>query len=222
MLRHRSGIRSEELRYLQLKSVVEAGVSLNAKKKYSYQGANYALARIVLAYLSGYNGVEMEFGVAAQFIGYVQQHIFDPLGVTGVEWRPDKNEPTIFYPYPPMISQGTSYGDYSLKPGSAGVHLSIAELSMFLAKLANSTVLLPAALRTEMDNDLVGWGNDVSIADFRWKGGYFPASKNKGAELQTALGKFSNGVQVIIMYNGSLGKKFMPALINTAYAAAWV
>lgn len=223
LLSHTSGIRSGARTYDELKEVVEAGIDLEDKKKREYQNGNYALARIVVAYMNGHKAgsTDQATATAQNFIKYCQANIFDPLEIPNVEWKPDADDPTEFYPNPPGDSSGTSYGDWSLRPGSAGVHLSLAELSMFVAKIAETNVLLPLARRKEMDTHGLGWDTSGNATLHR-KGGYFPGSKNGGAELHAMIGKYSNGVQIALVYNGSFEdddpKKFD---LSKAYDNAW-
>ena len=221
LLNHTSGIRSGVLTYDELKEMVEAGINL-ADKTPEYQNTNYALARIVVAYLNGHrtSNADQAAATAQNFITYAQENIFDPLQIPGVEWKPDADDPTEFYPNPPGDSTGTSYTDWSLRPGSAGVHLSLAELSNFVAKLASTNVLLPASMRTKMDTYGLGWGKGGSgKSEIYSKGGYFPGSKNGGAELHSVIGKYTKGVQVALVYNGDGATAAFD--MAKAYDAAW-
>nr|SPS05429.1 protein of unknown function [Candidatus Nitrotoga fabula] len=222
LLHHTSGIRSGVLTYDELKDMVEAGINLKDKKVPEYQNTNYALARIVVAYLNGHksSNADQASATAQNFIKYCQANIFDPLGIPGVEWKPDADDPTEFYPNPPGDSAGTSYGDWSLRPGSAGVHLSLAELSLFVAKLADTDVLLPQAIRTQMDNEGLGLGKHGSgKGEYYSKGGYFPGRKNGGAELHSVIAKYTNGVQLALVYNGDSATAQFD--MEKAYNDAW-
>lgn len=195
---------------------------LEDKEVALYNNANYALARIVTAYLAGHKTSSANQGTATAqtFISYCQTNIFDPLGIPNVEWKPVGDDPTVFYPEPPGSSTGTSYGDWSLKPGSAGVHLSLAEWSIFVDKLATTNILLPQAMRAEMDSEGLGWGKHGSgKTEHSSKGGYFPGSMNGRAELHTAIYKYANGVQLAIMYNGDGSKSKLD--VGKAYDEAW-
>jgi hypothetical protein len=131
------------------------------------------------------------------------------------EWKPESTAPTLFYPTPPGTSAGTTYGDSRLKPGSSGVHLSFAELSIFIDALTNSKMLLPATMRVQMESNDMGWGKQWD-ADFGWyhrKRGYLTSG---GAELRSGIYKFSTGVQAVVLNNGSTEADIPPA-----YNAAW-
>jgi CubicO group peptidase (beta-lactamase class C family) len=219
LLNHTSGFRGGAKFYDDLRDMVKTGIKL-ADKVPNYENCNYALARIVVAYLNDNDENPADQGKATSdnFIEYVQQNIFDRLHVPAVEWTPEAVTPTLFYPTPPGNSPGTTYGDSSLKPGSSGVHVSIAELSMFVDRLAASNVLLSSGMRTQMDSHGLGWGkvSDVKIGWYHRKRGYYPAAQNGGAELNSGLWKFSTGVQAVVLHNGHPGVD-MPK----AYDSAW-
>jgi CubicO group peptidase (beta-lactamase class C family)/uncharacterized protein YkuJ len=222
LLRHRAGFRGGAIKYDDLKALVEAGVDPANQAVREYENCNYGLARIVLAMMSGLDigDDDPEEATARQFRAYLQQFIFDPLGIPNVEWKGDEDDATVFYPDPPEDSEGTSYGDWTLRPGSAGVHLSIAELSIFVSRLADGNELLPELLRLEMDGDGLGW--DTEGGSHQRKGGYFPGSKNGGAELHATIGKFRNGIQYALVYNGRYSEDDpAPFDLKGAYDAAW-
>ena len=50
------------------------------------------------------------------------------------------------------------------------------------------------------------------------KGGYFPASHNQGAELNTVIVRFGSGVQAVVMTNGPMSAK---SVVLAAYEDAW-
>jgi CubicO group peptidase (beta-lactamase class C family) len=222
LLSHRAGFRGGAIKYDDLKAMVEAGIDPANQAVREYENCNYGLARIVLAMMSGLEigDDDPEEATAARFRSYIQDHVFDEMGIPGVEWKPDADDPTEFYPDPPEDSGGTSYGDWTLRPGSAGVHLSIAELSIFVARLADGNDLLPEDLRAAMDAAGLGW--DTEHGPQQRKGGFFPGSKNGGAELHATIGKFINGIQYAVVYNGRYAADDpAPFDLNAAYDAAW-
>ncbi|MCL4262285.1 MAG: beta-lactamase family protein [Anaerolineae bacterium] len=221
LLNHTSGFRSGVVTYDALQELVENGINL-ADKVPKYENTNYGLARIVAAYLNGHleDDSDQSKATCQNFINYVQKQIFDPLGIPNVQWKPDADDPTEFYPDPPGESGGTSYSDWTLKPGSAGVHLSIAELSMFVDKLSDTNDLLSAAMRAQMDAEELGWGaHGAGKGLYYSKGGAFPASMNSGAALRSVIIKYANGVQAVVVVNGDIN--FGDDDVANAYNAAW-
>jgi CubicO group peptidase (beta-lactamase class C family) len=220
LLNHTSGFRSGATKYDDLRSMIEAGIKL-ADKVPSYQNGNYALARIVAAYINGNNESlpNQAKATSDNFIGLAQKNIFNRLGTPDVQWKPEPYAPTLFYPTPPDESTGTAYGDWSLRPGSAGSHLSMAELSSFVHALAATEILLSSSMQTKMDDNGLGWGRveDVEKGWYYRKRGYFPPGQNGGAELNSGIWKFSTGVQAVVLHNGS-PQVAMPKAYNDAWA----
>jgi CubicO group peptidase (beta-lactamase class C family) len=219
LLNHTSGFDGGVTSYADLRAMVEAGVALGDKVD-NYSNANTALARIVAVYLDGYDEAPADEakGTSDHFIALVQRNVFDRLGIPGVTWKAAGDCPTLFYPDPTGTSGGTAYGDWTLRPGSAGAHVSIAELSTFVNALTNDT-LLPAHRRAEMDEHGLGLARheDVEVGWYHRKGGFFPGSMNGGAELHSGIWKFSTGVQAVVLNNGA-------AFVNMAqaYDDAWI
>lgn len=221
LLNHTSGLRNTSTHYYDsLKTMVATGVKL-ANKTYSYANTNYSLSRILLCYLSGYSErshSNQASATAAHFRNYVQTYLMNPLGFPSVNWTADAVEPAVFYPYPPGTSTGTTYGNWTLKPGSAGIHMSLAELVSFLYRLRTSTSILSSGARQQMEQYSLGYDSrsNVKNATYSVKGGYFPASYNGGAQLHAYLGFFSNGIYVSALMNSTNSVD-----IKGAYNAAW-
>ena len=119
------------------------------------------------AVVNGFTGSGMTASVAAStsalmFRTQVQTQIFDQVGTPGVAWTPEALEPTLFFPNPPGSSTGTAYGDWALREGSAGVHVSLAELVNVLDRLRNSTSILTSSMRSLMDTHNLGWDSTSS------------------------------------------------------------
>jgi CubicO group peptidase (beta-lactamase class C family) len=222
LLQHRSGFRTGGYYYDELQAMVAAGINL-ANKVPEYSNLNYALARILVAGLNGFTGIgviDPGTVTSQMFIDYVQTHVFDPIGAPSVMFSPDAVEPTLFFPEPPGTSTGTTYGDWALRPGSAGVNVSIAELVTVLDKLRNTSTILSPTMRTLMDQHDLGWDRSTNKknAVIHHKGGYFPGSWNGGAELHSTFMQFDNGISVTAVVNGTLG---IGGIVFDAYEAAW-
>ena len=223
LLSHTSGFRNGAgYDYDNLKTIVAAGVSLS-NKFYDYENVNFAVARIVCVYLDYYN----ESGVtnhaaktSSHFAAFVRRYVTDPCGAPSVVWKPDAVEPTLFFPNPPGSSTGTTYGDWTLRAGPAGCHISLAEQSQMLHLMRNSTSIIGSTKRSEMDTFLLGWDRRriVRNGSYLMKNGIFPASGNGGAGLRTFVIKFSSGVQIATLVNGDTNYE---AKIQAAYNEAW-
>jgi CubicO group peptidase (beta-lactamase class C family) len=219
LLNHTSGFRGGSTSHSELRDMVEAGVKLSDKVD-SYCNCNTALARVVLANMVGFDDhpLDPDEVTAKTFIDYVQDRIFDPIGAPDVQWKPDQTAPTLFYPLMNPTSTGTSYGDWSLRPGSAGSHVSLAELAAFLRVLNDTDQYLGNQMKAVMNERQLGWAKtDLGTLGHSYrKRGFFPASSNGGAELNSGIWQFSTGVQAVIVRNGSGGVD-----MTSAYSGAW-
>ena len=221
LLQHRAGFRGVGVSYVSLQNSIKNGVATSNKGVYRYENSNYALCRILVAYLDGHrasNAFLDRIYSADRFKSFVQKYAMNPCGIPSVAWKSDLPDATRFYPNPPGTSKGTDYGDWSLIPGSAGIHLSLAELAVFLEKLRTSNDIIGATMRLALDRYFLGWDGRWSAKNSTYlqKGGYFPASWNGGAELRSSVVKFSNGLQLTLVTNGTIAIDF-----RRAYDSAW-
>lgn len=225
LLNHTSGLRDDVANgvfYDNCKQVFEHGISLN-DKVYSYQNINYALLRVLVASLDGLNSwiVAPAEQSSLRFTTYVNREIFNPIGIFNVKYKPESIAPTLFYPFPAMNFPGTTYGDWSLRPGSAGCQLSAHELTLFMAALYSGQ-LLPMSVVAKIEQFELGLGDYGTMVDGAkafGKGGYFPASMNSGAELNSTIIHFSSGVSVYLVVNGHADPK---TIVVNAYNNAFV
>jgi CubicO group peptidase (beta-lactamase class C family) len=193
-----------------METLMEHEIDL-ADKVSQYENVNYSLLRILVASLDGMSNWSVSPGPlsAARFIDYVNDAIFSPLGIYDVAYEPDAVAPTLFYPNPPGLAHGTTYGDWSLIPGSAGSHLSVHELAVFGDALFKGLLVSPGMLANLKTYGL-GFGDYGTMPDGSqcWgKGGYFPGSWNGGAELNSTLISCSNGVTGMLVINGTESAK---------------
>lgn len=223
LLNHSSGLRNADTNgytYAAMKTLMEHEIDL-ADKKPSYANVNYALLRVLVASLDGFTDWQNNGdGSAARFITYVNDKIFSPIGIYDVKYKATGWAPTLFYPNPPGNAHGTSYGDWTLIPGSAGGHNSIHELADFAAATFGN-ILLPSSVIAELKADSLGFGDYGTYADGTkcyGKNGYFPGSMNGGAELSTILVSCDNGVLAMLMINGQMSAK---SVFKKAMAAAF-
>ena len=225
LMNHTSGFRKKEgqlYTYEGIKELVENGIKME-NKSYDYDNTNYALLRILVASLDGYSNwtTSPGPGSAARFINYVNAHVFNPLGIYDVKYKATGSAPTLFYKYPPGDAKGTSYGDFTLKPGSAGSHVSIHELAKFCSAVFQG-ILIDSATLTTMKSQSLGFTGYPKAKDkstLYAKGGYFPAAKNKGAELNSALVHSDTGVCAMMVINGD---KKATDILKQAYEDAFV
>ena len=234
ILRHTGGIRTDVGNTLaNVKTVIEGGITLSDttgcdEGASCYRNVNYAICRILIAYLDGYaptttpyDSNTEEAAISNRFTDYLQKNIFDKISISNISFKP-ATKGTLFYPFPAGTANGTDFGDWSLTGGPAGIQLSTNEISTFLMQLRVSTLLLSEKMKKIMDDNTLGWDVPwtswtIDGDEFLGKGGFFPGDATHG-QLSSEIMDFKNGLQVTIVLNGTLGA---PDVVATAYKKSW-
>jgi len=193
----------------------DAGPGACGPGNYVYSNANYALARILIASLSGYTNwghAQVGAKVGEKFQDYMNSNVFRPIGIANVRYRPSSDAP-LFYPWPNAGWRrgiSTDFGDYSLKAGSAGVQLSTHELNIFARAMFDGP-LLTSSLRRQIQTDKMGltfeWTAYPGVKCYR-HGGYLPQQQTSDdtwrykAQLNSVLIGCTNGLRGFMVING--------------------
>jgi hypothetical protein len=229
-LTHTSGFRAapNDVGYSQLKAMVAGGVNL-VDKTFAYMNQNFALFRVVIPYLNGFNesGVtDKDTATSAAYLAYLNQQLFAPSGIATIPAAPASSEPTLCYPMPAGSVSGTHFGDWTKLSGGAGLHLSSDELATFLVKLRHSSLLLTPAQTATMTEQLLGWQgrNPVRHGHVNDHGGYLwaPTASNGKIEVNTLAVSFSAGVQASVLVNSRINSANLYQAAIDAYHGAWV
>ncbi|MGC6458593.1 MAG: serine hydrolase domain-containing protein [Akkermansiaceae bacterium] len=195
-----------------------------------YENLNYGLARVLLAGLAGYRGsipeeADADEQIARQFRNYLQEHVFDPCGIWNVQFEPDSSNPTVFYPVPAGNAAGKTIAGDSLAPGSSGIFLSVAELSILINQVTNSNTILTSESQAAMDDNQLGWHprppTQTTYGKYWVKPGFLPY-EDDGIYLRSVVMKFENGVEISAIANTAqnIGTGF-EASIKEVYEASW-
>lgn len=228
VLGHRSGFRNSVAStydHAGVKKVIEAGVN-SADKGHKYQNINYALARVLLAHIIGFEdlpfvGTDVE--VSLTFQAYLNNELFSPVGISGVKFTPEANG-ALFYAFPLGPKKGTAYGDWLLREGSAGIQLSVHELEEFLMRMWTPGTYLSQNMLDQVKQYELGafeYNSSQGFPDGIAYGhnGYFPPwDSNQNAELSSVIVRFASGVQVVLVINGPVSAA---STVVEAYQAAW-
>jgi len=192
----------------------DAGPGSCGPGNYVYSNANYALARILIASLSGYNDwshSQVGKKVGEKFQTYMNSNVFRPIGIANVRYKPSSDAP-LFYAWPNTVvgsDSSTNFGDWSHRPGSAGVQLSTHELNIFARAMFDGP-LLTSSLRRKMQTDKMGltkeWSAYPGVTCYQ-HGGYFPQKREDkpryyDAQLNSVLIGCTNGLRGFIVING--------------------
>jgi CubicO group peptidase (beta-lactamase class C family) len=257
LLTHTSGLRPVQCGdayskedYDGLRNLIAAG--LNAAPgggwldDYCYINANFALFRVIIPYLDGFDdtGVaDMASATAAAYLKTVNQEVMAPTGLPPVQCKPRNSPaPPLFYAFPPGGTKGTDFGDWTGTCGGGGLHLSANDLAGILFRVRFTTQLLTPAWRDSMYNGLLGWQNGASNVPvkngtYHSHGGYLWSPATAGAnpgtncvaggvrEANTVVVDFSVGAQVVLLVNSKVGNQNCIAnlqqVVLNAYQAAW-
>ena len=224
LLTHFSGIRGSQgstLDYGGLQTLIAGGISLS-DKGYSYQNQNFALFRILIPYLNGFNdrGVP-DIGKATSqlYIAYMNSVYGRYFKVTcNPNMRVGTH--TLAYPYPTLGDNGTDFGDVTATScGAGGLQLSADEMGVFLTQL-NLGAFLPADQLQQMYDNLFGWDylfDNTEHSECVTKNGYLT---NGIASTMSTLLVYcrTTGLGFVGLANSPLGSA---TTANRGYAGAW-
>jgi CubicO group peptidase (beta-lactamase class C family) len=168
LLTHTSGIRDPlnlGTSYASLKTIMAQNI-LPANKVKNYQNANFALFRILIPYLNGFNDQGVQDIAAATDQGYLtyMSSVYSP--DIPISCKPGLN-PVLSYPYPPGATKGTDWGDWTDLCGGGGLQLSVNHMGVFMAHLMLGLYLPKTSNNpnettlSEMVSKMYGW-------DYTW------------------------------------------------------
>ncbi|HWH10204.1 MAG TPA: serine hydrolase domain-containing protein [Solirubrobacteraceae bacterium] len=167
------GVDTSASDYETMKAVIAGGVT--HRGQYHYQNLNFGLCRILIATINGNVSPATNFGIPQipnsndvfwdavtinAYVQYVQQHVFQPAGVSG----PSLDHPTpdaLAYTFP-AIGQGWNSGDLTSVCGGAGWHMSVDDLLAIMGTFRRSGSIMPAAQAQTMLGD--GFGIDLLLS----------------------------------------------------------
>lgn len=204
--------------YPDIRNRLAEPINPNLRGDHQYHpSANLAfgLLRILVASLDGLTrwNDDPAAQTASRFISYVNREIFGPIGIANVQYTPIPltANGAWFYPVPTTTGRGSNYGDWSWRPGSAGIQLSAVEMAMFGAATVDGTLFnrsiltnfaeAPIGFRPPPPGEASSGADNAAITSV---GGFFPASMNRGAELHSALIMSENGFSAALLINGTV------------------
>jgi len=168
LLTHTSGIRdtlNPDTSYVNLKGTMAQNI-LPANKVYKYQNANFALFRILIPYLNGFNdaGVQ-DLGAATDklYLNYMNS-VYGP--DIPISCKPGVN-PVLSYPYPPGTTHGTDWDDWTDLCGGGGLQLTVHDMGVFMAHLMLG-LYLPKASNNPNETTLPTMVSKMYGWDYTW------------------------------------------------------
>jgi hypothetical protein len=228
LLTHSAGFRVDgngsNTTYAVLKQQIENGVNLSDKSVPQYNNLNFAIFRELLPFMEGFNDpgpAARPSTTAAFYINYMNQHVFQPLGIANAGCDPAAvSQPMLTYPVPPIGStKGTDWGDWTLACGGGGWLLDAGELYKVMLDLAGGNTLLSDDQKYVMNTNCLGWDCSVQTqTDYVGKNGNLSSS---GFVLWTFFGIFKCTVPVVVIVNSDTPSNMnITSLVNTAFVNA--
>lgn len=224
LLTHRSGIRcDQEVTYVNVKACVEKGFGIKLVEQ-KYNNTNYALFRMIIPILNGFKDGALKDDKTASIVfaglyaDYVQNNVFKPLGLNGIELKPIAANPGLAYQYPSPVIAGDSFGDMQETSASRGWNMNSKQLATFINGLLYTEKVLPKTVSAQMKKDQLGlWQamNGSEVVDYE-HGGYYPGKNDTGGlynqgEMNTLIAAFPNGISVAVIVNSQYGPNWSVA-----------
>ena len=216
LLTHRAGLRCpKEVTYLNLRECLAAGINLRMKEIQLYNNSNFALFRMIIPRLNGFDGGNTaDNGIgnsiasgtyATLYAEYVRNKILAPAGLTGMDLKPDEPNPALCYQFPTPKAAGESFGNMLETSASRGWNMSAKQLALFFHALFQTEKIVPFSVSKKMKDEQLGIWPDPSGGTINHEhGGFYPGAQNKG-ELNSVAMSFSNGVTVAVIVNSQFG-----------------
>lgn len=220
LLTHRAGIRCDAVgTYTNLKKCVADGVQVADMSVQKYNNINFGLFRMIIPILNGFDRRTVmddqtaSAKYAGLYIDYVRKKIFAPIGLTNIECKPIAQDPALCYQYPTPIMVGDTFNDMTETNAYRGWNLSAKQLATILYYLFDTEKVIPAAVQKQMTVDQLGLFTDatgVPGVTVYAHGGYYPGKDKQGnpfnnGELNSAVIRFANGVNVGVIVNSQFG-----------------
>lgn len=228
LLTHSAGFRNDgdgsHTTYDVLQQQISDGVQAADMSAPSYNNLNFAIFRVLLPYMEGFSDpgpATRAMATSSFYISYMQQHVFQPVGVTDADCKPgNAAKPALSYPPPPIgATHGIDWGDWTLACGGGGWVLSVHDLYLIMLDLLGGNTLLTDTQKMQMNTGCLGWDCSVMTqTDYVGKNGILQTS-NLG--LWTFLGIFKGTVPVVVLVNSNTPAN-ITSIVANAFANATV
>ncbi|MEM7247447.1 MAG: serine hydrolase [Acidobacteriota bacterium] len=238
LMKHRSGLNdnaNDSYGYNSLKSYIEANNASTPEDRavYAYQNTNYAMFRIILPYLWGFDPAEVlpavpaDLAHAVLYVVYVREYVLKPAFVFSASCDQDSTNAALEYNFADDTVAGTHPGNWTLWSGGGGWYLSAVDLARFLGALSQDGTLLSAEARAYMESEFTGWNNPQ---DWSWGYGAHGVYRNHGGDLgidndsgmDVCVMKYTNGIQAGLLINSRLGTyNYQCVELRDAFDDAW-
>lgn len=240
LLGHTSGLSSYNTNFSQtlswsgLRRMIDTGVV--RPQNYQYLNTNFALFRVIIPAMwkgmPGAPNIGMLDSASSQqlYIQYMQEKIFEPIGIVGVDCEDEaRSVATMYYATSDLQAiGGTYYGNWTPWCGGGGFFMSTMQLAKTLAYYRHTELLLSKNSRQIMEDNRYGYERKDNGREIH--GNYLPKngsiSNGNGQGVLTQLVCFPNGIEVAVTFN-TQGMTFAGGVTNLriaiydAYNKSW-
>ncbi len=230
LLTHRSGIRANNPgcdgeTYENLRCKIREGVNADTMKVASYQNMNFALMRIIIPKLEGYDHLEQgnDTSTARKYIHYVRQNIFNPSGLSDKGFCfPNKNDKVFYYNWPYKGGHGNPFYNYSETCGAYGWYVSVDDYGKIINTLFNTENLLTTEWRDTMTTNSLGcYTYRGKQGGYFWHNGGWSWNDNTGSGSMNSCWMYYPGDIIAVAIVNSDIPGWFPDLLAHAYDRAW-
>jgi CubicO group peptidase (beta-lactamase class C family) len=226
--------------YTNLRALVQAGVApptVGFDGDYngprwggSYNNANFAiLARVVLPKLvnpginlTAANYADRDLTSGTMYKQYVQDEIFEPLGIVGADLDVTDPNPTLGYVLGQEDQPGLQPVDRTRTGGAGGWKMDARELARFLDGIQRDNSILTAATRQLRDDQELGWyQNENAFGESFTHNG---ANGGASGMFRSQIVAMPHDVEVAYLMNSGVAPLPGASIFNmleTAYINAW-
>ena len=242
LFRHRSGFKVEGSAsdYATMKSKVAAGVS-DVGSSSGYENMNFGIMRILIPIINGdisksakfmddtdLNDKAWDAVTLYLFRNYMQANVFNPAGVSNVQFKPVSGIPhALAYRFPDS-GDGWNSGDVSPWAGGASFHLSVNELLTVLDHVRRRNTIIPASKAQYMLDNLFGLdqvfttpAGKIYNKNGAWRSSCVADTKNCKTEQSVAY-FLPNGMELAVFVNSPIGSEAfsLRGIVKDAYIAS--
>ena len=231
LLTHMSGIRANGQEkcsgesYEQLECKIKQGVNPDSMYVYSYQNMNFALLRILIPKLEGFEHLEKnnDTSTAFKYIRYVKRNVInrsDP--VNEPICYPEKSENVYYYNWPYGKGHGQRFYNYAQVCGAYGWYISVLDYGKIIHKLFYSDDILKSAWRDTMTSGSLGcYTYGGKHGGYFWHNGGWDWTDNNGSgKMNSCWMYFPDGVIAVAIVNSDI-PGWWPDIMAHAYDKAW-
>ena len=233
LLLHQSGFsfpaNQSRFSHADLRTLIGTGVVGDSSDPV-YSNSHHALFRIIVPNVLETPTLpgESEIDYYARAFGeYVEDVVFDPLGITASVTPPANPNRYYSWPHDGTAGLGTDANWlFSTDFGPYGWYLSAVDLVKILSYLHQTEVLISEEMRAVMNQDEMGYWNSRTGDKGRYllkQGGWAYTTDSITKGMQSIAGHFPGGIDAAVIVNSRISPPFnMASVLRDAFDASFV